>query len=304
MTHKTPIPVSVIGGFLGAGKTTLVNRLLAENAGRRLGVIVNDFGEINIDEQLIVARNDDMVSLANGCICCSIGSDFLRALVTLVTRPDPPEHIVIEASGVADPMRIAALARADKALSLFGILVLVDACSFEAQRADPLLADTLEEQVKSADLLVLTKTDISKPEETEAVTAALRTLVPEGRIAVSSVEALPVGLLFNLGPRDDVHPAEHHHDHGFWSGTFESATSCDLDALRTALGRVPASVLRIKGFVRDAAGRRHTVQWVGGRCEIRENEVSAPAGAALVYIGVGEGAEAGEVERLLSPAFQ
>src|SRR5689334_9991881 len=99
------IPLTVIGGFLGAGKTTLVNHLLRGGHGRRIAVMVNDFGAINIDAELVADRAADTISLANGCICCSIGDSLMLALIELLHRPDPPEHLVIEASGVADPAR-------------------------------------------------------------------------------------------------------------------------------------------------------------------------------------------------------
>ena len=103
----TRLPVTVVGGYLGAGKTTLLNRLLADTQGRRLAVLVNDFGAVNIDAGLIANRDGETISLVNGCVCCSIGDNLGMTLYDLAERPDGPEHIVIEASGVADPARIA-----------------------------------------------------------------------------------------------------------------------------------------------------------------------------------------------------
>ena len=104
------MPVTVIGGYLGAGKTKLLNRLLAEAEGRRLAVLVNDFGEVNIDAALIANRDGETISLTNGCVCCSIGDNLGMTLYDLAERPDGPEHILVEASGVADPARIAGYA--------------------------------------------------------------------------------------------------------------------------------------------------------------------------------------------------
>ncbi len=286
MTPRAPIPVSVIGGFLGAGKTTLLNRLLRENDGRRLGIIVNDFGDINIDEELVVARDEDMVSLANGCICCSIGNDFLRALISLVTRPEPPEQIIIEASGVADPLRIAAIARADKALCLQGIFVLVDVTQFAAQAADPLLGDTVRAQVAAADLLVLTKADLSTPAQVDEVAALLHEARPGVLTLSASTDDVSLSHLFDFAA-DEPKPESGLHDpHGlFWTGSVASDKACDVDALAKAL-EVCAGLLRCKGVVRARQGEWQVIQWTGGRFETRSID-AAPREAALVYIGVG-----------------
>src|ERR1700741_1151702 len=101
-----PIPFTVLGGYLGSGKTTLLNRVLQQNEGRRLAVIVNDFGSVNIDAMLIQTRTNELVALANGCVCCSISTGLAEALTVLSRRTPLPEHVIIEASGVADPIRV------------------------------------------------------------------------------------------------------------------------------------------------------------------------------------------------------
>ena len=129
MTALPPLPVTVIAGYLGAGKTTLVNHLLRHAGGRRLSVLVNDFGKIAIDADLIAARDGDSMTLANGCVCCSIGGDLYRALTRALDRRPRADALVIEASGVAEPARLAEIARAEPDLLLAGIVVLVDARS-------------------------------------------------------------------------------------------------------------------------------------------------------------------------------
>ena len=303
MTKAERLPVSVVGGFLGAGKTSLLNRLLQENGGRRLGLIVNDFGDINIDEKLIVARDETMISLANGCICCSIGSDFLRALVALVTRPDPPDQIVIEASGVANPARIASIARADRSLHLQGVTVLVDAVNFRQQLADPLLKDTLEGQVRAADLVILTKVDIASDEDVSKVCDAVQNISPDVRMITSPVEALPIDLVFDLeGPNPNSDAPMVDPQHPFWSGSFASDLPCDVDALRQLLSELPPSLLRLKGVVFDDQGEGFAVQWVAGRLTLEPRTLTDPsARSALVYIGVGE--EDASVKGLLASSF-
>lgn len=305
MARNLPIPVSVIGGFLGAGKTTLLNRLLAEADGRRFGLIVNDFGDINIDERLIVARDEEMISLANGCICCSIGSDFLRALVALVSREDPPDHIVIEASGVANPARIAALAQADRELFLHGVTVLVDLLNFQQQLADPLLTDTMEGQVRAADLVILSKSDLAGADRIAAARAAVSRIAPDVRMVDSSVAALPVDLLFDLRHREVPPDAGDHTAHAaFATGTIVSDSACDIARLQLALDALSVHVLRVKGVVIDADGKSHIVQWVAGRLDLTslEGEAKKPAPSELVYVCIGETVD-NRIEASLMSAF-
>ena len=303
MNALAPIPVSIVGGFLGAGKTTLLNRLLEEADGQRLGLIVNDFGDINVDEKLIVARDEDMISLANGCICCSIGNDFLRALIAMTSRVDPPEKIIIEASGVANPARIASIAQADRDLSLQGVIVLVDAVNFIAQLDDALLTDTLEGQVRAGDLIVITKRDLVSPADISRVEQAIAAITPAPRTVSSTVSDLPIGLLFEMTGSDNrPDQAEGHAHPSFWTGSFTSKQPCNIERLRADLAALPKSLLRLKGLVTDSEGKRHTVQWVAGRLDVTEtpHTVGDVALCELVYIGVGAGTEKTEVRRLLT----
>ena len=116
--NNTPLPVTIISGYLGSGKTTLVNHLLRHSDGRRIVVLVNDFGELPIDADLIISADGDTINLANGCACCSMGGDLFNALVDVLDRSPPPQYLLIEASGVADPARIANIARAEPDLRL------------------------------------------------------------------------------------------------------------------------------------------------------------------------------------------
>ena len=155
------IPFTVIGGFLGAGKTTLLNRLLRGAAGRRFAVMVNDFGALDIDGRLVAEHAGDTIALANGCLCCTIGDSLVTTLLSLLDGARRFDHIIVEASGVADPGRIADLAVIEPRLQRDGVIVMVDAGEARGRAADRRVGDTVTRQLAAADLLVLNKTDLA-----------------------------------------------------------------------------------------------------------------------------------------------
>ena len=179
------LPLTVIGGFLGAGKTTLLNRLLVAPHGRRIAVLVNDFGRIDIDAALIRSRTDDMISLSNGCACCSVAGDLTKALVVLAQREEPPEAIVLEASGLADPRGIAQVALANPALRLDGLLTVVDAETLGALSESEPTRGPLMAQLSSADLIVLNKLDLADAELIEVFREELLSAGADKVFAVS-----------------------------------------------------------------------------------------------------------------------
>ncbi|SVE00396.1 uncharacterized protein METZ01_LOCUS453250, partial [marine metagenome] len=154
---RTLLPFTVLGGFLGAGKTTLLNRLLTETEDTRFAVLVNDFGELNIDESLVARHDGKNISLSNGCMCCSMADGFLSTLMTVMDRADEFDHVVVEASGVANPGRIMDIATLDPGLMPNGSIVLVDCPQFLSQLEDPLISDAVITQLVEADIIVMNK---------------------------------------------------------------------------------------------------------------------------------------------------
>src|SRR3954454_3532602 len=188
------IPLTVVGGYLGAGKTTLVNHVLRHNAGRRFAVLVNDFGQINIDADLIAGQADDTIALTNGCVCCSLAGGFVVALSALRERQPPPDHVIVEASGVSNPHKIAQYGHMP-GYRLDGTVVVADAEAGRQPAGDPYVGAQVRQQLLGADLLVLNKSDLVPEPEKTAVRHWLRALVPAARIVEAAQGRVAVPLL-------------------------------------------------------------------------------------------------------------
>lgn len=303
------IPLTVIGGFLGAGKTTLLNRILGDASGLRIAVLINDFGSINIDAALVRGADADTISLANGCVCCQIGDDLTDALLRVTSRHPRPDWIVIEASGVSDPWRIAQVGLVDPLLTLDGVVVLVDATCVQAQAADSRLTDAIERQLRAADLLVLNKTDGLSARECEALERWLPSRGGDAPVFRARHADVPMAALTGLAMPGIDHGASraegcaghgsHAHDHAaasrcepadhggqFESWLFDDADAVfDVDALRRWLKAMPDGVLRAKGCLRAGGDAMVELQFAGRRGSLRRLPPGY-AGNALVAIGL------------------
>jgi len=251
-----PVPILLVTGFLGAGKTTVVNHLLANAEGRRIAAIVNDFGAINIDAELIAGASDGVVSLANGCICCSLEGDLLRTLSTLLRRDPKPEYIVIETSGVADPADIVRNLMDPVILReapLETVLCVMDAATLPAALDDALMRS----QLRAADIVALSKLDLAD----ESAGARMREAIRAQRVPAVVVDArhgeIPSALLFPAAvdrapaPRDPGprRPSEERFETLSWT----SDQPLSLPRLQQAIGRLAPKLARAKGLFETVA---------------------------------------------------
>jgi len=279
MTNDLPvIPVTIIGGYLGAGKTTLLNSLLLGDHGLRLAILVNDFGSINIDVALIARHDGETISLTNGCVCCSMADNLAITLLELMGREAPPDHIVIEASGVADPGRIACYGTAHPRLRLDSLIVVADAETILARVADKYVGELVMRQLLAADLIVLSKMDLIEEPARGDVREFLRETVPHARLLEATHGCLPPELLLGVAATALQAKAaiDSQRNHSAWSedrhplfsrASFESERPFDHERLNAALESLPESVLRAKGvlYVATEPARSVVFQLVGRR---------------------------------------
>lgn len=299
MTKKR-LPLTVIGGFLGSGKTTLLNYWLSNARGVRMAVLVNDFGAINIDADLIASTSGDTVALTNGCVCCQIGDDLTRALIRVLEATPPFDAVVVEASGVSDPWRIAQMGRADPGLSLDGVVVLVDASVALAQSRDPLLSDTLERQLKAADLIVVNQCDRAADDERARVRDWIASIAGATPQFEATQARVPLPMLSGLAlpdapahrdPHEHADSHAHEHDdpaHGAQFDTWSCRPTRVFPAadLRALLRDMPAGVLRLKGILRSDEHDWAELQFAGRHGSLRKANVAPTGGAAVVAIGL------------------
>ncbi|MEX3015977.1 GTP-binding protein [Gymnodinialimonas hymeniacidonis] len=264
--------MTVISGYLGAGKTTLINRVLADPHGLRILVMVNDFGAINIDEHLLISRDEDTIALSNGCVCCTMGADLFMAIGDALDRRPRPDHLFIEASGISDPARIANAALAEPDLSYAGIVTVVDGQSFTSLKRDPLIGPQYMSQIEKADLIWVSK---------EPHTDQLNQVKAEAAAPV--VEGMPANVFLELigNTTTPPEPGQPHADYSAWGSN--GAFAGDKAMLRRRLEERPTGLFRVKGIAQDQSGIHWRVQVVGQQVEITPARNAEPG---LVGIGL------------------
>lgn len=273
---KPDIAVTVIGGYLGAGKTTLVNHIL-RHADERIAVLVNDFGDINIDDDLIAGQDGDTISLANGCICCSLVDGFSTALTTITSLEPLPERLVIEASGVADPATVAAYGHGP-GLTLDATIVVVDAETIRARSSDVYVGDTVVGQVRSGDIIVLNKIDLVTAHEAASIRTWLSDRAPDAVIIDAANAVVDPAVVFGVvtpkwqrrsghGGQDDHGGPHVHAESRYESWTWTSAQPIERARIETLMALLLDQVVRAKGvvFLAEDPDRSMVLQRVGKR---------------------------------------
>ncbi|PXW30892.1 UNVERIFIED_CONTAM: G3E family GTPase [Williamsia faeni] len=308
------IPVLLVAGFLGAGKTTLLNNLLRTRSGLRIGVVVNDFGSVNIDAMLVAGQVDGAVALGNGCMCCTVDDDGLDATFEALTAPRAGlDLIVVEASGLAEPRNLIRMVVGsnNSRVEYGGLVYLVDAAHHADTRAQH---SRLDQHLALADLIVLNKVDLADADVLDAARKVARGNNPTAPIIETRDSVVDLGLLTDLTPRTepddgprqlgldellleslaedgaDDHCGHLHHD--YQAVTFTESGPIEPRSLAAFLEQPPTGVFRIKGFVHfDVAGHRskYLVHTVGNYVSVHVQrwEPGEPRRTELVTIGAG-----------------
>src|SRR5690606_14677655 len=347
MANLNKIPVTVITGFLGSGKTTLIRHLMQNPQGRRLAVLVNEFGSVGVDGEILKSCADEMcpeeniVELANGCICCTVADDFIPTIEALIARPVRPDHILIETSGLALPkplLKAFDWPAIRSRITVDGVIALADAeavaagrfapdvAAVEAQRAadDSLdhetpLSEVFEDQISCADIVLLTKADLAGESGIAAARAAVEAEAPR-RLPILAMEegridpAVILGL--NAAAEDDLHSRPSHHDGAddhehddFDTVVMELPEIADPEALKHAIVRLAReqNILRVKGYV-AVRGKpmRMLVQAVGERVRAQYDRPwgDTPRVTRLVVIGEHDHVDPAAIQGVLSTGTQ
>jgi G3E family GTPase len=318
---KHGLPVTIITGFLGSGKTTLLNHILSNQAGVKTAVLVNEFGEIGIDNELIISTGDDMVELNNGCICCTINNDLVEAVYKVLERQDQLDYLVVETTGLADPLPVALTFLGTELRDLTrldSIITVVDAANYSL---DLFNSQAAYSQIAYGDVILLNKADLVDEADLDALEVRIRDIKEGARILRTTRSQVAIPLILSVGlfesdryfetesghsdhdhdhhdhEHDHDHHDHHHHDHdhhshhlendGFTSVSFQTDQPLSIRKFQYFLdNQLPSTVFRAKGILWfDESPKRHIFHLCGKRFSIDDDEWKGQPKNQLVMIG-------------------
>lgn len=312
------VPITIITGFLGSGKTTLLNHILCSNTELRAAVLVNDFGKINIDSELITNVSGETISFANGCVCCTIRGDLIDSVLELMERPQRPEHIIIEVSGVSDPtaaaMSFVMSTKLAQQVYIDSIVAVMDSDQFDS--IDEHYRALASDQVGAADIVVLNKTDLASGEQIDRLRQWIQETSPSARTLEAVNGNVPLELMLGVGEHsearllaaqdDGTSSAAHEHNHSleFSTWSWVSEQPLNFQPVYECFKNLDSRIFRAKGvlYLSDVPEKRVILQMVGKRVSLNKGELwgeEMPC-SKIVVIGAPDSIDTEQLQKLFT----